>query len=172
MSQADPPPVYSPPPLERPAKPGSVTAIGIISIVLGIFGVVGCGGMGMLGLFLVDNGTVEIELGLWDKVVPVINLIAYGMLVVSGVGTLRLAPWARPLAMLFAVIVIVTAVGNLFLATTPPATNDAERAGMAFGKFIGVAMACTYPVVLLVYFNRADARELFTGEPTDPRSAL
>src|SRR5579884_853918 len=104
------------------------------------------------------------------------------MMIASAIGLLRLRPWGRVLALVYAVLSIVSRLGYLawFLATVPPVVSAfgkelaaaggdlAELTGTWFpiayvGLQVVMSLSVLYPIIVLIVLSRRRVRAVFTG---------
>ena len=161
-------------------SPG-VIAIGVISIVLAVIGLV----LLLLSSMLDSVGDPVLEhyslpnyesafyhpRWLVDCVLPI-------SLLVSGIGTFMLKPWARTLAFVHAwcilakngfilVVIFATVFPTVFRATA--AMDSGLAAGMVGALIVEKLGGCIYPIVLVVFFSRKSVKKQFitlTGSPS------
>lgn len=167
-------------------RPASVTVFGVLNLVFG--------GLGMLSLpftilALTSNPTppfqVADEIGLyqlWTFVSLAISALGLVALLASGVGLLRMRPWGRTLAVVYAALTVSTtliALGMHWFFVAQPTfaqtVNDDSpeamfaRAG-AIGGLVGGLIGLAFPVLLWFFMTRPRVLAAFAG-PT-PTAAL
>jgi hypothetical protein len=197
-------------PLQRPL---SVTVLGVLHLVFGVLGLIcGAAGLGfqstggqkqmteLLKQQLPDqkedwefaerfNEGVE---GLlpwyrtYEAVTSVVDLGISLVLVVAGLGLLRMAPWGRTASFLYVALSLATQTAAIVVdaAVLTPAQNrwldaeeqrdpaqktrvDANRSNLA--ETIGPSLiGFAYPVIVLIILTRPSVAAAFRGEPTGP----
>lgn len=163
--------VAPPAPGPTQQRPTGVTVFGILSIVLGIFGLMGI----VFGVvFMVLSGFIETGPNpvldamqgnrgyqVFSFVSMVLGAVFTTLLVVAGVGMLKMKPWSRKLSVVYSLYAIVSAIAGLIINVTlvfGPALNEAapgpDRMGLMFGMIstiVGSVIGVIYPVALLIY---------------------
>lgn len=126
----------------RALRPGSLTLLSILCFILGGFAALGALG-GAMGLAMAATGTVPGALPLWVMAVTAgWSLLSAAMLIVGGIGLLRLTPWSgRWLLTAYALM-------DLALAGILPALEPELRRGL-----LGTVMGAAFPAVLLVWLH-------------------
>jgi hypothetical protein len=99
-----------------------------------------------------------LEISLW------VGACALLALFISGVGLMGMKPWARKLAIVYAIYGIVGGIVGLIITykylITPLSGKPGGSAG-AFGGVWGGILGCAYPVVLLSFMLKRNVREAF-----------
>ncbi len=166
-------------------RPAAVTVFGILNIVFAAFGVFGV--LASIALFsrtdASNNPVVRIirdspaYAGFLKLSIP-LGLIACVVLLVAGIGLLRLQPWARKLSIGYAIYAIVmslvgAAMNFIFLlrpmleeASHKQGPEAAGAIGGAIGGTVGGCFGLIYPILLLVFMTRAKVVAAF--EPAVP----
>lgn len=105
-----------------PAKPGSITVLAVLAIVVGALGALCCGVVNVAALFTQNLVVSALNLPpesapkldpsvvAFDVAVGVADLLTCGVLLVVGIGALRLSAWARGLGVLDSIAMLVIAV--------------------------------------------------------------
>jgi len=159
-------------------RPTSIMVFGILNIVFGVLGF--CGTASSLSMFVVeDDGSNPViplmrESALYQGFmyasIP-LGLIASGALIASGIALLKDLPWGRTLAIIYGWYAIIGAiVGAIInaLVLLPPALErsagqmtpeDAGLIGGALAGTCGALIGMIYPVLLLIFMNRAKVRD-------------
>src|SRR6185436_10816593 len=91
-------------------RPHSITVFGILNIVFAVFGIFGMAGtLALLSITGASNNPVVKVIresptyAMWLKLTMPIAVIACGVLLASGIGLLRLKPWARKVSIGYAI---------------------------------------------------------------------
>jgi hypothetical protein len=177
-----PPPVDYSSPRENP-RPTSVTVLAGIGIVLGSLGILCKPAGAMLQLLITlpqPNPVMDVF-----RNDPAIRMFTIGatatgtllsiLLLISSLGSLTLKPWARAGMMAYACLAVVMtflsqAVGYFLIG---PAVESAMRQsglpqppgmgwmGPGVNLAIGLVIGLWYPVLIVIYFTRARAKEAF-----------
>ncbi len=164
-------------------RPVSATVFGILNLVFAAFGLFGL--LATVTLLstaadthnpvaraMLDNPTFA----LWIKIGLPLGLIALLVLLVAGIGLLRLKEWARKLSIGYAIYAIVMGVVgmlmNLLFVVRPMLAqaqqqgpeNAAAMAG-AFGGVMGGCIGMIYPILLLIFLTRPKLVAAFQAPP-------
>src|SRR5882724_8104052 len=169
-------------------RPTSVTVFGVLNIVFAVFGILGV--LGSVVMFLPqmansDNPMIKIinnnpGYAMWLKANIPLGLAACGALLAAGIGLLKLRPWARQLAIAYAIYAIVmslvSSVVNYFYIVQPMLAEAHDKSGPetgaaiggAIGSLFGGCFGMIYPVLLLIFMFRANVKEVFGAGPQPP----
>lgn len=153
-------------------RPTSVTVFGILNIVFAALGFFGVLAMGAL-LFLPQpanspNPVIQLihdnsAYAAWVEISTVLGAFSISVLLVAGIGLLKMRSWARILSIVYAiysiVMIIVSTVVNFFLLVQPLLAQAKSQSGPAAAGAIGGAIGGTiggcfgviYPICLLVF---------------------
>ncbi len=166
-------------------RPTSVTVFGIMNFVFAGFGVIGL--IASIALFTLsadsNNSLIKlIQAGpgyvVWLKICIPLGLLSCAVLLVDGIGLLWLKPWARGLAIAYAIYAIVFTVVGLWINLTLMIQAMSEQirpreelavAGAIGGPVsgtVGVLFWLIYPIVLLVFMFLPNVMAAF--RPTIP----
>jgi hypothetical protein len=179
------PVVYPTPYLEAPrapgAVPGGIKTIAILNIVFGALGLLlNAARLVFFAIFAgrvlqVGPNPVIITPEPIDMTAFAINAILAALLIVSGVGLLRLRRWGWRLALIVAapqvlVSVALMVMGAIEYARASANLNDttaSRAAGLLGGLFCGQLVAMIYPVIVLIVLGRRGVRDVFatSNEP-------
>jgi hypothetical protein len=151
-------------------RPTSVTVFGIMNFVFAGFGVIGLIASFALFTLSADSNNSLIRLipvgpayFVWLKICVPLGLLSCAVLLVDGIGLLGLKPWARVLAIAYAIYAIVFTVValwiNLTLMVQAISVQIRPREELAVAGAIGGPVSGTvgvlfwliYPIVLLVF---------------------
>ena len=198
--------------MSAPQRPAAVTVIAIMNFVLGGFGLLGalCGGLALVLIGSLASsmpappgqpnplkelmGVVEAIPGFIPVMITsyVLGAIWSIVLIVAGIGLLRLRRWARTACLIYAVYTLLATLGSTvytfavvqpamekwqaeFLAKMQPrgaAGAPAAPAGPppavnmvanTAGAVAGAMISIAYAVVLLIVLNLAPVRAAFAG---------
>lgn len=194
MSQFQNYPPIPPPPGVYGAtanKPASVTVLSILAIVWGGLGML-CGVLGTISMLALVGGA-KIGLGtgprqivhhdpgqaamLYQEMAPIIGLALAIILLSVGIGGLMLRPWARRLAMPWAILQIIWACISVYC--TMNFTNmaaigggrqvnpEAYRIGFMSGAVAVGLLGCVLPVCFLIFWNRPHVKAAFEGQSSN-----
>lgn len=156
---------------QRP--PGSIKVLGILNLVFAGLGVIGLlftyamyfGGFKLGG----RNPVVEIAHAsppymMFLKVTLGLGVVALIVFAASGIGLIGMKPWARKLAIGYALYAIVGAIVGLVVTyvyvLAPMSGRPGSGAGM-FGGVWGGILGCAYPIILLVFMTRKNVVDAF-----------
>lgn len=164
-----------------PSRPASLIVFGILNILFGVLGL--CGTAASSAMFFMtlprDPAMPNPMLDLLDsnptfrlfmQVTIVLGGVASLVLLVAGIGLLLTKAWGRTLSVGYAWYAIVSAiVGTIvqwiyvvqpMLAAVKGAEGPAAMGAMGgvVGGLLGGLFALAYPIVLLVFMNRAVVR--------------
>jgi hypothetical protein len=195
----------------RRRPPAPVTVLGILHLVGGGLGLLSgiCGGLYQLassasggspfGLAAAQQGAAGVVMKAIENVPGqkavtavqlVVDLALSVMLVVAGIGLLRMRPWARslslvyaPLSILFHIFSLVWALGFVMpvvqevvaaeLAKNPPPQDAAALMGARIGMIAGLLGQVTviYPIVVLCILLSPSVAAAFRGEAVARKEA-
>lgn len=166
-------------------RPTSGTVFGILNIVFGSLGI--CGMIFTVGMLLVPqnpnvpNPVIEIMnenpgYRVFQNVGIGLGFIATTVLIVAGIGLLKLKPFGRKLSIGYGIYVIISAlvgfvVNWIFLLgplmekmnTLPPGPAQAGAIGGLIGGVAGPCIGLVYPVLLLIFMFRKNVIEAYRG---------
>jgi hypothetical protein len=155
-------------------RPTSVTVFGILNIVFAAFGFFGVIASAMLFTLSGANSSNPViqliqdnpSYAAWIKISVVLGILVSIGLLASGIGLLKLKPWARIFSIVYAiysiVMIIVGTVVNYFFLVQPlleKAHNEqgpaaAGAIGGAIGGMFGGCLGIIYPILLLIFMMR------------------
>jgi hypothetical protein len=144
------------------APPAGAQVIGILNILFGVLGafpwllvLLGGGALALLGgAAATQGGDAAVGGGVVGAVGGLVMLLAVvgmalsALLLASGIGVLKLAPWGRTLGLVYAIAALVLNVVNLFVS--------------GFASLPCNLLALVYPIVLLVVLNQQDWKDAFS----------
>jgi len=169
-------------------RPTGVTVFAILNILFGITGILGVifsaammllgdnlqfGGPNPVFEVMNDNPTYKI----YTIVMSFVGLGFAIVLLMSGVGLFKMRPWARTLALVYAVYAIVaTIIGNVanYFFIFKPIMEQAVGEGGGqelvimsgiIGGVVGGCIALILPIAILIYFMRPSVKALFAAQP-------
>jgi hypothetical protein len=175
------------------SRPTSVVVISVISLAFSAFG--WCGFAMSVPILLLDpsKGTAELAykpflesdaLRIWTQASLVLGMVASIALVAAAIGMLKLRPWARSTALVWATYSIVAAiVGTAFsltlympsfdrhLAEADPAMQTALRFGALGGLVAAGCSGLVLPIAMWIVLTRPAVVAAFRGEPAPPVAA-
>ena len=142
-------------------RPTAVTVFGVLNIVWAGFGFI-CIPLGALGMAFSQDQMHEIikesrVYTLWTWIYMGIGLIGSGIQLATGIGLLRLRPWARTLAVYYSGFSLVIGILGMILDTLlfyRPALEQfsSQQAGPeAVGMFVGIGLGVLISLLALVY---------------------
>ena len=168
-------------------RPTSVTVFGILNLVFAGFGVLGI--LGTLALFrmegMANNPVVTLmqenaTYRAYMKASIPLGIVYCLILLLGGIGLLRLRPWGRTLSIIYALLAIVggllgVAMNFIYIffpmleqaggGSGPGAT--AAMAG-ALGGTVGGLVGLVYPILLLIFMTRRKVVAAFRSPPPPP----
>jgi hypothetical protein len=160
-----------------PRRPTAVTVLAIIGIIFGSMGVL-CGPVSLTP-YLFDLGVSEPSI---DKVKQSPALMAFmigstgvwwllgALELASSIGSLLLRPWARRGLILYAWLAIATGVLGMalmlawFIPTAYGSLSEPAAMGGVIGGLVGGLIGFIFPILVLVFFRRADVVAAFEGD--------
>jgi hypothetical protein len=151
------------------ARPTSVTVFGILNIVFGAIGILATP-LEIIMMF-VRPRTMNLSEGVrvWLMLSSVIGLARVVLLIVTGIGLLKLKPWARVWTLgygLFAICynILGMIVNIIFMSTGGYGFSPDEMPGLIvglIGGFCGGIVGLIYPILLVVFMRREDVIQAF-----------
>ena len=162
----------TPPPMQPTApatRPTSVTVFAILNIIFGAFGLI-CTPFSLMGA--ARQSLVMHQLGhayhMWTLISSGLGILASGVLLALGIGLLQQKGWARKgcvgygwYAIIMGVVSLVVTI-SLLASRFGGMSEPAEKAmlmGGVIGGIIGGIIALIYPILLIVFMQRAIARK-------------
>lgn len=160
-------------------RPTSVTVFGIINIAFAVLGLLSFA----LMLTVLSYGEMEIDfaadsgaLSAWTTVTQWLGFIANFALLASGIGLLRMRPWGRHLAIIYAGYAIIAAListaltVSMFGSQIPGVGGSGaeERFVMAMtiiGGLFGLGISLLHPGLLWYFMTRPNVVAAFGGFP-------
>ena len=164
------PSVLSPAP--EPARPTAVTVFGVLNIVFGALGLLSMPCV-MILIFAMPrdfmNPTRAVKAWLFFS--NVIGFVVAILLIIIGIGLLKLKAWARKWAIGYGWFAIVWGVlgiiVNLILMTSGAYgySHDAAPGAMSgmIGGTVGGLFGLIYPILLIVFMQRPNVKNACTG---------
>ena len=168
-------------------RPIAVSIFGILNLAKGAVGIIGLLWTPLFfsGAAASNNPVIKIlaenaAYMKWIKIMTPIGIIVTGVLLATGVGLLKLKPWARKLSIGYAIYAIIFLLINVpvnFLLVYTPMLEQArqlqgpEAAGMIFGAIAGVLggiLGLVYPVLLWIFMTRPNVIAAFQTPPPLP----
>jgi hypothetical protein len=182
-------------------RPAVVTVFGILNLVFAVFGVFGL--IASVIMFFImpvaDTNNPVLRLvhdnpayASWIKLTLGLGMVGIAIELAAGIGLLKLKPWGRQLAIVFAIfsifVDVVGMVGNYFYMMRPlieqaqqqHGPESAVAMGGAIGGTFGSCFGMVYPVLLLVFMLRPNVAAAFqppaaagqySGEPPPDSSS-
>jgi hypothetical protein len=163
-------------------RPTSVTVLGIVNIAFAVLGLLSHALMFALFSPYSQSG-LDLEgdldaLGEWTPVTQLLGFFSNIVLLASGVGLLRMRPWGRYLAIIYAGYAIIAALGwtvysvAMFESQTQgmggPGVDERIVMTMAIiGGLIGLGISLCHPTLLLYFMTRRNVAAAF-GESFVP----
>lgn len=155
------------------ARPTSALVFGILNIVFGAFSVCGIFGLVAMLAGIVKQPPISADLveapiyKAWIVLSLLISIVMTPLLIISGIGLIRLQEWARKLSLFYAIFniifVVIATIVQTFIFTLPviqraSADGGPEAAG-AMGGAIGGAIGglcggMIYPIFLVIFMRR------------------
>ena len=167
--------------------PTSVIVFGILNIIFGILGVLGTA-FSAVTLFALPGGNPFLAnqdafMATWLRVSIVLGFLASIVLLISGIGLLRLRPWGHKLAIGYAIYGVASTILGIIIQVwfvvlpqlqQPARGPDAMPliAG-AIGGAIGGCIGLAHPVLLWFFMTRRNVVAAFAGTamPEEPFDA-
>ena len=170
-------------------RPTSVTTFGILNIAFGALSLLGCistalmvFGSGSTG----NNPALKVLLDnqnyvLWMKISVPLGLVSGVILIVAGIGLLKLKSWARITSIAYSIYAIifgiVSSVITAMLLLRPlleqPQINQSPEAagaiGGAIGGSLGGCFGSIYPILLIIFMTRPKVVAAFRQPPSIPQ---
>lgn len=163
---------YQPP---APARPTSVTVIGILNIIFAVLGI--CGTISSLmvlsGDFLPGPNPVRDIMdkypvyGTYMQASIATGLIGVLLLLISGIGLMKMQEWARKLAIFYAIFAIVLGVIGFYMnfayllpeLAREKGAGQAGAMGGAVGGIVGGILGMVYPILVIYFMTRPRVRD-------------
>jgi hypothetical protein len=168
-------------------RPTAVSAFGILNLAKGALGIIGLLWTPLFfsGAAAANNPAIKImaENPTYMKLIKMmtpVGIIVSGVLLATGVGLLKLKPWARKLSIgyaIYAIIFVPIYVGINFMFVYRPWIEEARQlqgpeavamtAG-AVGGTVGGILGLVYPVLLWIFMTRPKVVAAFQLPPPLP----
>ncbi|MCA9066365.1 MAG: hypothetical protein KDA96_25030 [Planctomycetaceae bacterium] len=163
-------------------RPTSMTVFGILNIVFSVMGICGAT-IGIISMFMMQQGqqfgppnpAIDIMLNspayrVFNIISQIVGLLTAFILLTSGIGLLKGRSFGRTLANVYAVIAIVGGIAgtiaSYFILVVPMMQQanqgpeqQAAAIGGAIGGLVGGCVGMIYPILVLVFMNRATVKE-------------
>jgi hypothetical protein len=187
-----PPTAFAPMGPMGPQASGGVKAIGIISIVLGaLCSICVCVGVMMslgpqpqpqpqptpgLQAFQDDSQVIVKKIQPIGIPASIVNEIMSLFLIITGIGTLKLARWGRTMGMIYAGLeigraLILAIVYAMMLLPIRSQLTSGGGTALLFGViFLGPVFSSIYPLVLLYFYTRPNVKAQFAGGPPNDQN--
>ena len=171
-----------PPPPPPASRPVSLIVFGILNILFGVLGL--CGTVGSAAMFYVElpqdpavpNPAIELlktdaTYRLFTQVAIVLGGLMALVVIGAGIGLLLGKAWGRTLSIGYAWYTIVAVIIGMIvtwmflLGPTMAALKEAQgpaamgALGGVIGGLVGGLFSLVYPVLLLIFMNRASLRQ-------------
>jgi hypothetical protein len=154
-------------------KPTSVTVFGVLNCVFGgLFFV--CVPVGFFFVLMAGKtGDTSPELNAFDYISLVVVFGLSVWEIITGIGLLKFASWARQGTILYAVCEIIWVLFNIVMhftsagqMTVPDGTQEVQmgyQAGYYIGQWCGFIFTLIYPVLLLIFMNTRKVKAAFAA---------
>jgi hypothetical protein len=165
-------------------RPAAVSFFGFLNIVFSVFAIFGAfGAFGDLALQAAP-GPVKSQIvalmnsnpayATWVKATIPMCFLYCALLLIAGIGLLRLVEWGRKLSIatgIYAILMNIGVAAANFYFFHPPSTSSSHTNGSPAADLIvammGAIFGLIYPVVLIVYMRRPEIIAAFRP-PVDP----
>lgn len=148
----------------KPPRPQSVTVLGILNIVFGGMSLM-CSPLGIIGLIMPQpNSPFQMTAGmkLFAFTGYIFGFIFAVVLLVSGIGLLKLKSWARQAAYIYGWVAIVWGILGLFvnlILFMPNLSGVSQEAmpaviGGIIGGMCGGVLGLIYPAILVIFLRK------------------
>jgi hypothetical protein len=165
-------------------RPTSVTVFGVLNLVFSLWGLLG---IALAAVVLFSGAFSQGAAGIpsspfldgWTRTMVVAGLVASGVLFASGIGLLRMRPWARIAAIGYAAYALVTTLAGLvvnWLYVLRPMMEQfqqqrgPEATGAMIGAIAGIVgglIGLIFPVLLWYFMTRPHVVAAFCGITPD-----
>jgi len=152
-------------------RPRSATVFGILNIVFSACGVIGTITTVAALTTRSDNPALKMIQDqpvymAWTKISIPLSLVMMAMLLTSGIGLLRMKPWARKLSIGYGIVAIIAGLCSMILtflyivqpvlqeAAGKQGTEAAQLRGQALGTVLGSCGSLIFPILLLIFMTR------------------
>lgn len=172
-------------------RPAPVNVFGILNIafaVMAFFSLLMLAAMLFLGDRLADSPILKSNpvlammmnnpgYRMIQQISLVLGIPSTLMLLISGIGLLKLKPWARMLSIIYGIFAVVQclalSVANYFYMLEPmlkqqPDMRDPQAAGAFFGAIGGTLGGCVgiiYPILLIIFMHRRSVVDALRAGP-------
>ena len=134
-----------------------MTIIAILNFIFGAVGLLAC----VFGL-VAANSFMPNRAGMLLLAISLLSLPSAGAAFVSGIGILKLAPWARTWTLVYAILGILgTFMGLAVTAEIQKLSPDPQ----ASNPLLTIILGCVYPAILLYLVNTRRWKETFSSAP-------
>ena len=135
-------------------RTAGMTAVAIFNFVFGGVGLLAC----FFGL-VAANSFKGTHAGMLLLAISLLSLPSAGAAIVSGVGILKLARWARTWTFVYAILSILgTFIGLALTAEIQKLSPDPQ----ASNPLLTIVLGCIYPAILLYLINTRRWKETFS----------
>jgi hypothetical protein len=167
---------------QQPPRPQAIRVLGVLNAVFA--------GLGVLGLLMTyamyftsmklgpRNPVIELahdspaymSFLRWSFVIGAARIL---LMAASGIGLLKMKPWARKATLACAFYSIVAGIGSAiatyqYLIVPLQRHSDPGSTGGAYGGAAGIVISFVYPIVLLVFMMKKDVREALERAADSP----
>lgn len=170
----DAPKMSGPPVLPSGQRPTSATVLGILNIIFGIWGFCGVFG-GAMVIAMIFSGQFDSQPGFeafgdplmmgYTIVQAAMGFLLSVLIIFAGIGLLQFRPWGRTASIYYAIIKLLLVVAGIivmvlqmFPLTAAWDPQNPVAVSQLFGAIGGIVGSCfeiAYPIILLVFMNRA-----------------
>ena len=148
-------------------RTAGMTTIAILNFIFGGVGLLAC----LFGLVAANSfmpsptltlGTKGTQAGMLLLAISLLSLPSVGAAIVSGIGILKLAPWARTWTFVYAILGILgTFIGLVLTAEIQKLSPNPQ----ASNPLLTIIFGCIYPAILLYLINTRRWKETFSDAP-------
>jgi hypothetical protein len=147
------------------ARPTSVTVFGILNIIFGAMGLLFTP-LGILMMF-VFPATMELSEGvkMWLMFGSVVGLACAVLLIITGIGLLKLKPWARVWTFGYGLFAIgwgvLGMILNIIFMSSGGYGFSSDAIPGLIGGFCGAIVGLIYPILLVVFMRKENVIQAF-----------
>lgn len=147
------------------ARPASVTVFGILNIIFGAMGLLATP-LGILVIFATPR-TMNLSAGVkvWLLFGSLVGLACAVVLIVTGIGLLKLKPWARIWTFGYGLFAIgwgiLGMIVNIISMSTGGYGYSSQQLPGVIGGFCGGIVGLIYPILLVVFMRKENVIQAF-----------
>lgn len=156
-------------------RPNAVAVLGTLNLVFGTLGILGTMFLGGILDAVMTMTLHPSQFQVYARIDRIAGFFAAFVLILAGVGLLKMRPWGRYLSIVYAGFAILSVIANtiaLFMFVPLPLLDNASLSIIGAVVLSGAAIGLLYPLLLIVLLQRRSVVEAFASSRAPPTHQL